>query len=457
MPALNRRTFLRGAGVALGLPLLDAMIPARASAQSMMPPKRVIFEFKPNGDQIAQRFAMRHETNFQLGEFLLPLEPYRNELLFLENVDKRFGRLGDGERADAHQQGGSSLAPWRSGAGSFPIGGADGQFIGYVEGPSADYEIGTKVLADNPTMPHRHLVFRVGQRENHIWNLHSHAGPTGTQNPVSPETDPWAAYTRIFGALDDGQARDAVVRRLAKKRSALDLVLGELTTLKGKVGANDRVKLERHTEALRGIERTLVEPNVGNLSCRAFGAGMRLDPYADQNHQAVGELFQRIVAVAFACDMTRSVNFNWSGNTSNRVYANLGFSEGHHDISHNGDPASFDKVRLIHRHLWTLSTGLYEQLKQTPEGNGSVWDNTLVVHWNELAQGDTHDTSQNLVVLAGGMGGYFRRGRYLDFARQANRGFADLMVSAQHYMGYTNVTGFGDSRLNSGGPLPNLV
>lgn len=456
MKPLSRRTLLRGAGVALGLPLLDAMVPARAEAQAMSAPRRIIFEFKPNGDEVARRFTTRGTTNFVLGEFLAPLEPYRNELLFLENVDKRFGRLPQGRRADAHQQGGSSLAPWPSGSGSFPIGGTN-EFIGYVEGPSADYELGGRVLADNPSMPYRHLVFRVGQRENHIWNLHSHAGPVGMQNPVAPETDPWAAYTRLFGTLDDGAAREAVVRRLAKKHSALDLVMGELTSLRGRLGAGDRTKLERHTESLRDIERALVEPDVGNLACRAFGAGMRVDPYADQNHQVVGQLFQKIIAVAFACDMTRVVNFNWSGNTSNRVYANLGLSEGHHDISHNGDAGAFTNVRRIHRHLWTLSTGLYEELKNTPEGSGSVWDNTLVVHWNELAQGDTHDTSQNLVVLAGGMGGYFRRGRYLDFQRNTTRGFSDMLVSCFHYMGYDTVTRFGDALLSSNAPLGDLV
>lgn len=456
MKPLSRRTFLRGTGVALALPFLDAMRPARAAAQGMRAPRRVIYEFKPNGDQIERRFTTRGTTNFAFDEFLAPLEPYRSELLLLENVDKRFGRLPENARSDAHQQGGSSLAPWRSGSGSYPIGGTD-RFIGYVEGPSADHELGGRVLADNPSMPYRHLVFRVGQRENHIWNLHSHAGPVGTQNPVSPETDPWAAYTRLFGGLGDGQAEAAVLRRLAKKHSALDLVNGELTSLKSRLGASDRARLERHTESLRDIERALVEPDVGNLACRAFGAGMRVDPYADANHQVVGSLFQKIIAVAFACDMTRVVNFNWHGNTSNRVYANLGLTDGHHDISHNGDSGAFTNVRRIHRHLWTLSTGLYEELKNTPDVDGSVWDSTLIVHWNELAQGDTHDTSRNLVVLAGGMDGYFRRGRYIDYQRATVRGFSDLLVSSFHYMGYDTVTQFGDAALSSNAPLGDLV
>lgn len=457
MKPLSRRTLLRGlGGVALGLPLLDAMQPSFARAQSVAPPKRIIFSFKPNGDQVAMRFTQKGETNFVFGEFLAPLEPYRRDLLILDGIDKKFGALPDEERADNHEQGGSTLAPWPSGSGSFPIGGTN-RSIGYVLGPSVDHEIGARVLADNPTMRYRHLVYRVGNRDNNIWNLHSHAGPVGTQAPIAPETDPWAAYTRLFDGLDDGRARAEVVKRLAKRRSALDLVLAEANALKTKLGPGDRAKLEKHTDSLRDIERTLTDPMVGNLSCHSFDPGARLDPYSDDNHQAVAQLFFRIIAMAFACDLTRVVQYNWSGNTSNRVYRNLGYSEGHHDISHNGDADAFTKVRAIHRHLWTQTTQLYEQLKLIDEGNGTVYDNTTIVHWNELAQGDTHSISECMVILAGGSN-FFRKGRYLDLSGQSRRAFSNVLVSCFHAMGYSDVTSFGDPRLATGtGPLSGLT
>ncbi|MFO0722997.1 MAG: DUF1552 domain-containing protein [Myxococcota bacterium] len=457
MKPLSRRHFLRGVGgVALALPFLDAMRPSMARAQTAAAPKRIIFSFKPNGDQIAQRFTTKGETTFAFGDFLAPLQPYRNDLLILDNVDKRFGSLPDAERADAHEQGGSSLAPWPSGEGSFPIGGTD-RFIGYVLGPSADKAIGDRVLADNPNMPYRHLVYRVGGRDNNIWNLHSHAGPIGTQSPIPPETDPWAAYTRLFNGLDNGQARAAVVKALAKKRSALDLVLAEANALKTKLGPGDRAKLEKHTDSLRDLERSLMDPNVGNLSCHSFDPGTRIDPYDDDNHQAVGRLFFKIIAMAFACDMTRVVQFNWSGNTSNRVYRNLGFADGHHDLSHVGDPDSFTKIRAINQHLWTQTTFLYEELKAIQEGDGTVYDNTTIMHWNELAQGDTHSTSECMVILAGGSK-YFRKGRYLDLASASRRGFENVLVSCFHAMGFTDTTSFGDARMSTGtGELPNLT
>ncbi len=454
MKRLSRRTLLRGgAGLGLSLPLLDAMLPS-ASAQAAATPRRILFEFKANGDQTARRFTATGETSFAFDEFLSPLEPYRNELLGLNKLNRRYGSLGD-KRSDGHQQGGASLAPWESGSGSYPIGGKEGVTIGYVLGPSADYEIGERVIKANANVKYRHLVYRVGQKNNDIWNMHSHAGPVGTQNPVQPETDPYAAYARIFTfGADDEAAKAAIEKRLLKKQSALDLVLEEAGSLQTKLGSADRARIQQHMDALRDIERTLSNGN-GALGCVPFELGEKLDPYKDDNHQAVGKLFQKISTLAFACDITRSINFNWSGNTSNRVYRNLGLEEGHHDISHNSDEAAFVKIRAIQKHLWTMSTSLYEDLKAVPEAGGTLWDNTLVVHWSELGQGDTHSENDALVVLAGGAANHFKRGRYLDFQNKLT--FADMLVSCFHYMGYEDVLKFGDDRLNDGAPLPGLT
>ena len=132
---LSRRTLLRGAtGIALGLPLLDAMRPRTARAQAAATPRRIMFVFQANGDEIATRFTTVGETNFVFGEFLAPLEPYRQDLLVLHKLDKKFGKLPAGSVADNHEQGGSSLAPWPSGTGSYPIGGAD-TTIGFMASP----------------------------------------------------------------------------------------------------------------------------------------------------------------------------------------------------------------------------------------------------------------------------------------------------------------------------------
>ena len=458
---ISRRTLLRGAsGVALALPFLDAMRPRAARAQAVATPRRIIFAFQANGDEVATRFTTVGETNFVFGEFLAPLEPYRQDLLVLNKLDKKFGKLPSGSVADNHEQGGSSLAPWPSGTGSYPIGGTD-TTIGFVMGPSADRSIGDLLFAQNPSLPYRHLVYRVGGKRNDIWNLHSHAGPVGTQNPIPPETDPYAAYARIFMFnATDTAAQAAIQKRILKKQSALDLVLAEATALSSKVGKKDKDKLELHMTSLRDIERTLQgatgTTTVPAMGCKPASLGTAVDPYADANHAVIGELFFRISVLAFACDLTRVVQFNWSGNTSNRIYANLGMTEGHHDISHQNTTDAFAKVRTIHKHLWTQNLKLYEALKAMPDGDGTLWDKTLVVHWNELAQGDTHAINNNLVVFAGKADNAFRRGRYIDFANKQS--FSDMLITCHQYMGFTDVTSFGDSRLASGlGALAGLT
>jgi hypothetical protein len=454
MKPLSRRTLLRGAGgVALALPFLEAMRPARVRAQAAASPRRIMFVFQANGDQTDLRFTSTGETTFELGEFLAPLEPYRADLLFLNKLNKRFFELPAGEVADNHQQGGSSLAPWTSGAGSFPIGGTE-DFIGYVEGPSADYELGGRVLQQDATVAHRHLVYRVGQEYNDIWNLHSHAGPVGEQNPIPPETDPYEAYARIFTFTPDDQAaQQEVLRKIAKKESAIDLVLTEGNALRAKLGTEDRKKIDQHLDAVRDIERTLQSGN-GAVACVETDLGTQIDPYEDDNAALIGEAFFKISALAFACDLTRVVQYNWSGNTNNRVYSNLGLTEGHHDISHNSDDAAFVSIRAIHKYLWEQNLKLYELLKNTPDGDGTLWDHTLVVHWNELGQGDSHSIDDALVVLAGGAHGYFNMGRYVDFDNQ--RSFSDMLVNCFNYMGFPD-TSFGDERLSMGGALSGIT
>jgi hypothetical protein len=448
---LSRRTVLRGAGgVALALPLLEAMLPRRASAQTAAP-RRIIFEFKPNGDETAKRFTSEGASDFQFGDFLSPLEPYRDELTILNLLDKRFARLPDTERADNHQQGGMALAPWPAGEGDFPVGGED-RTIGYVLGPSADYAIGERTLAEQSTLAYRHLVYRVGDRDNNIWNLSSHAGPVGEKNPVLPETNPQDAYARLFGG-GDPEAAAELQRRLLEKSSVLDLVIEENDELAKRLGTSDRQKIEQFSDALRDTERSLAAST--GLDACGGDIGPEVPPYDDGNHQQIGYQFQQLVALALACDLTRTVNFNWHGNTSNRLYADLGMVEGHHDISHQTTADAFANIHTIHQHLWTMSTNLYEILKSTPEGDGTLWDNTMIVHWNELGQGDVHSTNDQLVIFAGGMAGYFQRGYYENFHNDV--GFSEMLVSCFHYMGFEDVDLFGDERLAEGGPVPGIT
>ncbi len=453
----NRRMLLKGGGAVVALPFLQSLLPRSARAQGMTAPRRVITVFTANGDQIAQRFTTKSETAFVLGSFLQPYEAVRADMLFVEGVDKYHGRLPADARSDGHQQGGSALAPWKSGTGSFPIGGGNGATIGYVLGPSLDKRLGDLVRAANPNVRHGSLVYRVGDRSNNIWNQHAHAGPEGTQNPIPPETSPFAAYTRIFADVDP-TAREAALRRLSLRQSALDAVKGELGALKPKLSADDRRRLEQHETSLREIESSL-SGLTPVPACTTLSLGASYDVFNMARWSDLGQLFFRISTMAFACDLSRVINFNWSGNTSDRVYSELGYTDGHHTISHDSSTGAFDKIRGIMRLLHQKTvTDLYGALKAIPEGDGTVYDNTLVMHWSELAQGDTHSNSNNLVMFGGGGAKkYFRTGRYVNLAGSASNSFSDLQVHVFKYLGFTNVNSWGDPLLSRGAMPPSLT
>lgn len=449
MKPMNRRTLLRGAGGAvLALPFLEAMRPQRARAQGDEI-RRVIFSFKPNGDEVDKRFTKLGLDDFELGEFLQPLEAYRQDALFLHRLNKRWGDMPEVQRGDNHQCGGNSLAPWNFGEGDFPLGGVD-RSVGYVLGPSADYAIGQRVLERELAVPYRHLVYRVGDGHNDIWNLHSHAGPVGQKNPVIPETDPVSAYNRLFGDVTDGESEAAARHRLEMQKSVLDLVGDQVKDLKSKVSYQDRQRLELHNEALRDLERSL-SAGVNGVHCQPVAPGFTGDALDPEAHVRVAESFFKMMVMAFSCDLSRVVNFNWSGNTNDRVYRNLGLEEGHHTISHQSDEDAFGRIRQIHTHLWENTTTLYDELMAAPDGEGTLWDSTMIVHWNELGQGDSHSLHDGLVVLNGGACGLLRKNQLLNLDNGGS--FADLLTSCFHYMGFDDVESFGDPRMSeqSGG------
>lgn len=451
---LSRRNFLRGAGgITLALPMLESM----SWGQSATPPKRIVFVFTANGDQIDHRFTSMGETTFQFADMLSPFERVRSDLLVMHGINKYHGNLPDGSRADGHEQGGSALAPWKSGSGSFPIGGTS-DYIGYVLGPSIDKAIGDRLLMDNPSLPNQNLNFRVSSDNSlNIWNVTAHKGPQGMQSPIAPDTNPFNAYTRLFMNIDLA-GQQMLARRLAMRQSALDLVNGELNSLMPKVSTADRAKLQQHSDSLRDVERQLTTMSGNHPSCQPLTMPAMFDVYNDDNCGQVGQLFFQIIAMSFACDLARTVSFAWSGNTSDRVYTNLGMTQGHHTMSHMSDDTSFGNIRAIKKYLFDQSTKLHDALKAIPESGKTILDNTLVVHWSELSQGDTHQTDMDLVVFGGG-GGYFRTGRMLDFSNSPKRGFSNMLVSCWQYMGYSDVTAWGEPLLlpDGDGPLPGLT
>jgi hypothetical protein len=208
-------------------------------------------------------------------------------------------------------------------------------------------------------------------------------------------------------------------------------------------------------DAIRDIERTLSQGN-GALGCKPFELGEKLDPYKDDNHEAVGKLFQKISTLAFACDLTRVASFEISTALNRIRYPWVDSLGEGHALSHSGASDADAKAQLLSRQNWhsSLIARLFDRLAIVGEGEGSVLDSTLLFWGNEVSMGTTH-THDNMPFLVAGGGWAFRTGRYVQYTDTTKNLHGDLLISILNAMGVPDTT-FGDARYCTG-PLSGLV
>lgn len=440
LPRFPRRTVLRSAlGAAIALPWLESLNSRPVHAQTSQP-KRFVVMFSPNGTLPNLWTPTGGETDFELSPILTPLAEHRDRLVILSGIDQ----MGGG--GDGHQNGiGGMLTGTPLNPG--PFGGMMAPPAGWASGPSVDQRI-AEVVGGETKLPSLELGVQVGRADN--WGRMCYRA---ADQPLPPEDDPAAVYSRVFAEL---HTDPAVLERLRRRRaSILDAVGGEYERVSQRLGSADRQRLEAHLESVREIEL--------RLSRQAVVEGPHcsdpvLRPVAAQENDAfpeVGELQVDLLAMALACDITRVASLQWSRSVSPTRFTWLGIEEGHHDLSHRGDDdaAAVDRITRIEQWYATQFARLLTQLAAIPEGDGSVLDNTLVLWCNELAKGNTHSRENACYVLAGGAGGALQTGRFLHY--EGHQPHNDLLVSLLQAMGLPDDR-FGRADWCNG-PLPGLL
>lgn len=445
---LSRRTVLRGlGGAAIALPLLDAMRGRSASALDPKPPKRLIVMYTPNGTIAHNFWPDGTEHNFTLPKILAPLAPYKDKLLVLRGIDMLSSLTGPG---DAHQKGtGQCLTARPLLQGSFA--GDAGQSAGWASGISIDQRVANHF---GSATPYASLELGVAVEGS---TVRSRICYRGAGQPLPPENDPYAAYQRLFAdALQD----PVEAERMAKRRATvLDAVADQHRELRDRLGAEDRIKLENHLLTIEEIRTRLAKPTMqfGGV-CQPLDQGNEiLDPTIVANMPQIGRLQMDLLAMAFACDLTRVASLMWTQSTAPHVYSFLdpAIIEGHHSIAHKGDE---DEVKV--KQNTKINTWFAEQLayligalSAIPEDDGTVFDNTVILWTNEQAKGNNHDRANMPYVLAGSAGGYFDTGRYLKLPAQTPHN--KLLVSLLHAMGVDDES-FGDPQYGKG-PISGLT
>lgn len=406
--ALARRTFLRGAGVALALPLLDSMIPAfTARAATSVPVRRLGFFYIPNGAVMEQWTPADAGTNFEITPILKPLAAFRDRLTIVSglghhNADNFGDGNGDHSRA---------AATWLTGVHPKRTEGTDIE-AGITADQFAARELGkhTQLASLELGMDANYLVGNCENGYSCVYmNTISWRTPT-IPNPV--ENNPRVVFERMFGEGGDAAQR---MRQMQKDRSIIDSAREEISRLQKTLGAGDRSRVDEYVDSVREMERRIQKSEEQSaqltvpLPDRPVGI-----PESFEEHLAM--MFD-LQILAYQADITRVISFMLGRELSQRTYPVIGVSDAHHSLTHHqGDKAKIARVTKINTYHIQLFAKFLEKMKATPDGDGSLLDHSMILYGGGISDGNLHNHSPLPAILAGGGAGRLKGGTHIRFA-----------------------------------------
>ena len=442
---LSRRTLLRGAGASVALPLLQAMLPTRGEAKKLqsLAKTRMVAVYIPNGTIPEQWKPTQTGVDYALPYSLEPLQPFRQDLLCLSGLTHDQAREhGDG--AGGHAR---AAATYLTGVHPKKTAGSD-----IRNGISFD-QIAAQSVGRESRLPSLELGVDEGAKAGNCDSGYTCAYTNNVSwksetQPLPPIVNPRIAFERLFGDIDGPMDEATLARRRADKSSLLDLVQEQTRRLQGELGKTDRRKLDEYLQSIREIEqRIAVAEQAGDAVVPTIGkpAGTPVT-FADHSR-----LLFDIVKVAFETDMTRVVTLMFGKEGSNRTYNEIGISGAHHGMSHHkGDPEKIQQLAQINRYHIEQFAYFLGQLKATPDAEGTLLDNAMVLYGGGIRDGNKHDHEDLPVLLAGRAGGRLSPGRHVRYP--AETPMANLFVSMLERMD-VETEKVGDSS----GPLDGLA
>jgi hypothetical protein len=411
---IPRRTFLRGIGTAIALPMLESMVPLRAlagAADVAKPfPKRMAFVYVPNGANMADWTPRMVGTDFELPPILEPLKKNQKDILVLSGLAQDMGRPhGDG--AGDHAR---ASATFLTGCKARKTPGAD-----IKVGVSVD-QVAAQKIGDRTRLASLELGTDKARLAGNCDSGYSCAYSfniswKGEATPMPPEVDPRQVFDRLFGNGNAGEMDEARIKRDRYRKSVLDFAMEDARRLKSDLGRTDQRKLDEYFTAVRELEQRIEKANsfAAELPDYARPTGI---PKSYEDHL---RLQFDLLALAFQTDTTRISSFIMAHDGSNRQYPFIGVRDGHHDLSHHGgDEEKKGKIAKINRFHATQFAYFIDKLKSIKEGEGSLLDNCMIVYGSGLGDGNRHNHDNLPVVLAGRGGGTIQSGRHIQFERE---------------------------------------
>ena len=443
---LHRRTFLKGLGAAVSLPLLESMTPVRAMAADTRPPTRMAFLFVPNGVHMEEWKPAATGAYYDLPRILKPLSPVKRDLCVLSGLTQDKGRAnGDGPGDHARSAGVflTGVQPLKSEGSEIRAGVSVDQFAAQRIGHETRFtslELGTERGRQSGKCD---SGYSCAYSNNVSWR--------DSTTPMAKETNPRLVFERLFGNDREGERNESLARRQRYQKSILDFVLEDARALTNKVSGNDRQKLDEYLTAVREIEQRIERAETGNAPQADMLAGLDKPEGVPDSYGEHIRLMGDMMILAFQTDVTRISTFMLANAGSNRSYRPIGVNEGHHSLSHHQNKRDkLDKISKINTfHIEQLSYML-QKMKSIPEGAGSLLDNCMIVYGSGISDGNRHNNENLPVILAGHGGGWIRSGRHIQYS--GDTPLNNLFVTMLNQAGAT-VESFNDST----GPLPLLT
>ena len=427
---IPRRTFLKGVGASLALPLLDAMVPAatatsRTAANGV---RRLGYVFMPMGCDQSRWTPGSDDTLDKLSPILDSLAPVKDHATVFTNMELKPAYPG------SHATSNSSFL---SAAKAKVTESSD-----YYLGTTAD-QVAAKQIGQETQLPSLELAMdlmeTVGQCDNGYacvyQNNLSWSSPT---TPLPAEAHPRIVFENLFGEGGTPEERREALR---KRASLLDSITEDMKRMKRDLGVRDRVRLTEYLDAIREVERRIQKAELDSKDNplpdleRPMGVPAM---YADH-----ARLMFDLQLLAYQGDITRISTFQIARETSNRSYPEIGVSDPHHPLSHHGDnPDKIERMSKINAFHVSLFAEYLEKLKKTPEGNGSLLDNVLILYGSGIGNPNVHDHTNLPCIVAGGASGGMKGNRHIRYDKPTP--LANLHLTLLDKVG-VKIDSFGDS------------
>ena len=429
LPNLSRRRFLRGAGVAIGLPWLESLAPA---AEAAGPPVRFAALFMGNGVNSRHWGATMGSAGIEFAKSLAPLAPHAAKVNVFQGLWNPNATNDNGHYPKMNVLSGLKVKRTTT---DVEVGTSVDQLMAQAVGRATP--LPSVVLGTEPP------GYSTDAGYTQIYSAYvSWSSPT---TPAPKEIVPRQAFDQLF---DDGSKR-------RRDKSVLDLVAAEAASLRGRLGGRDRAKLDEYFTSVRELERRIERsaeesqretgghgwrPTVTKPSLERPGPGIPTEP---REHL---ELMCDILLLAFQMDRTRVATLMLNNDLSNMNFGFLGgIHGGQHELSHHANNADrLDQYQRVNEYHMALLARLLAKMDATSEGERTLLDNSMVLFCSSLMDGNSHDSKELPIVLAGGGGGTIQGGRVHDLRGREDRRLCRLHLALMQRMG-VEVGRFGDA------------